>query len=284
MKRAVVLVLVGIGSVQLGAALAKSVFDRVDPTTLVWLRLATSAVVLLVIARPRVRGRSRVDWYVVLGFAATLAVMNWSFYQAFARLPLGVAVTIELIGPLSLALAGSRRPRDLLWVALAALGVMALGWERSELDPVGVGFALAAGGAWAAYILLSAQTGRRWESLDGLTMASAIAAAALLPAALAADAGALSSPYVVALGVAIGLLSSVVPYSAEMVALRTLRPSVFSIMMSVEPAAAALAALAVLGETLTWSQWLAIAAVVAASAGATWSARPAADPVRMLNA
>lgn len=275
MKRAVLLVLLGIASVQLGAALAKDLFGRVDPSTLVWIRLAISAVLLLVLTRPRVKGRSRGDWAVVVGFAASLGVMNWSIYQSFALLPLGVAVTIELIGPLSVALLGSRRPRDLLWVMLAVLGVAALGWERSELDPLGVAYALLAGAAWAAYILLSAQTGRRWEALDGLTLASVLAAVGLAPVALAVDPGALLDGYVVLVGAVVAVLSSVVPYSSEMIALRTLRPAAFGILMSLEPAAAAIVALLVLGELLTGWQWAAILCVVAASAGATWSTRPA---------
>ncbi|WP_185995022.1 EamA family transporter [Nocardioides campestrisoli] len=269
MTRAVWLVLAGIASVQLGAAVAKDLFDRVDPTALVWLRLVASAVLLLALARPRLRGRSRGDWQVVAGFALTLAVMNWAFYQSFARLPLGVAVTIELIGPLAVALAGSRRVRDLLWVLLAGIGVTALGWERTALDPVGVAYAVLAGTGWACYILLSAQTGRRWPGLDGLSVASAGGALMLAPFALAADLHGLLDPQVLALGALIGLLSSVIPYSFELIALRSLRPSVFGILMSVEPAAAALAALLVLGESLSVLQWTAIGCVVAASAGAT---------------
>ncbi|WP_101523971.1 EamA family transporter [Nocardioides houyundeii] len=269
MKRAVWLVLAGIASVQLGATVAKDLFTQVEPTALVWLRLTASAVLLLLIARPRLRGRSRQDWLVVAGFAGTLGLMNWAFYQSFARLPLGVAVTIELIGPLAVALAGSRRPRDLIWVALAALGVVALGWERADLDPVGVAFALVAGGCWAAYILLSAQTGRRWPGLEGLSVASTGAALLLAPFALASDRAGILKPEVLALGALIGLLSSVIPYSLELVALRSLRPALFGILMSIEPAVAALAALLVLGESLTGLQWLAIACVVAASAGAT---------------
>ncbi|WP_239456425.1 EamA family transporter [Nocardioides solisilvae] len=277
-RRAVWLVLAGIASVQLGAALAKELFDRVDPTALVWLRLAASALVLLLVARPRLAGRSRHDWWVVAGFAAMLATMNWSIYQSFARLPLGVAVTIELIGPLAVAVAGSRRPRDLLWVALAALGVVALGWERTDLDPVGVAYAGLAGAAWAGYILLSAQTGRRWPGLDGLSVASTGAAVLLAPFALLADLDGMLDPEVLALGALIGLLSSVIPYSFELVALRSLRPSVFGVLMSLEPAAAALAALLVLGETLGVLQWTAIACVVVASAGATRSARAPREP------
>lgn len=273
------LVLVGIVSVQLGAGFAKLLFDQVDPTMLVWLRLVTSALVFLVVARPALRGHTRDDWLVVLGFGASLGLMNWSIYQSFARIPLGIAVTIEFVGPLTLALVSSRRGRDLAWVALAALGVAALGLERADLDPVGVAYALLAGAAWASYILLSARTGRRWTGISGLTVASVVAACCLLPAALVVDAGALSSPRVLLIGLAVGLLSSVVPYSCELVALRTLPAAVFGVLMSLEPAAAALVGIAVVGERLALLQWVAVACVVVASAGATRSGARLGGPV-----
>ncbi len=274
------LVLIGILSVQFGAGVAKSLFDEVSPTALVWLRLATSALVLALLARPALRGRSRQDWLVVLAFGASLGLMNWAIYQSFARIPLGIAVTIEFVGPLTLALLGSRRLRDLAWVALAGAGVLLLGLERTNLTLAGVLFALLAGAAWAAYILLSAQTGSRWQGLDGLAMASVVAAALLTPV-LVADGGgtALGDPRILLLGAAVGLLSSVIPYSCELVALRTLRPAVFSILMSLEPAAAALVGVIVLGELLTPVQLMAMACVVAASIGATRSGRPIAEPV-----
>ncbi|MFC6345224.1 DMT family transporter, partial [Nocardioides hankookensis] len=121
------LVLAGILSVQFGAGIAKSLFDEISPTSIVWLRLVTSAVVLVAVARPVLRGRSRTDWLVVVAFGVCLGVMNWAIYQAFARIPLGIAVTLEFIGPLTLAVIGSRRLRDLLWVLLAGLGVAVLG-------------------------------------------------------------------------------------------------------------------------------------------------------------
>ncbi len=272
------LVLVGILSVQLGAGIAKSLFEEVSPTTIVWLRLVTSALVLAVIARPRLRGRTRADWWVVLGFGASLGLMNWAIYQSFARIPLGIAVTIEFIGPLVLAVAGSRRPRDLLWVGLAAVGVGLLGAERADLDPVGVLFALLAGAAWAAYILLSAQTGGRWEGVQGLAVASAVAAAALAPLALGGHGGEVADARILLIGALVGLLSSVIPYSCELVALRSLRPAVFGIMMSLEPAAAALVGILVLSEFLSPVQWLAVACVIAASVGATRSGRVPAAP------
>ena len=278
--RPVWLVLVGIASVQFGAGLAKTLFDEVSATTVVWLRLVASALILLAIARPVLRGRSRQDWIVMLGFGLSLGVMNWSIYQAFARIPLGLAVTIEFVGPLALAVLGSRRPRDLLWVVLAAAGVLLLGLEPGELNVPGVLFALVAGAAWAAYILLSAQTGRRWPGLDGLALASVVAALLIAPAALGRHAHELVDGRVLLLAAAVGLLSSVIPYACELVALRTLPTSVLSILMSLEPAAAALAGLLVLGEILTGLQLLAMACVVAASIGATRSGVVLSDPVQ----
>ena len=273
------LVLGGIASVQLGAAIAKNLFDEVPPTSMVWLRLVTSAVVLGLLARPALRGRSRQDWVVVIGFGVTLGVMNWAIYQSFARIPLGIAVTIEFVGPLTLAVLGSRRARDLLWVGLAAVGVLLLGLQPGDVNLPGVLFALLAGAAWAAYILLSARTGRSWPGLDGLAVASIVATLLLTPAAVATSGSALLDPRVLALGAAVGLLSSVIPYSCEMVALRRLKPAVFSILMSLEPAAAALAAIVVLGEYLSGLQWVAVACVVGASVGATRSRQVISDPV-----
>jgi inner membrane transporter RhtA len=273
------LVLVGILSVQFGASVAKSLFDESAPTTIVWLRLVTSAVILVAIARPVLRGRSRQDWLVVLAFGASLGIMNWAFYQAFARIPLGVAVTLEFVGPLTLAVAGSRRLRDLLWVLLAGGGVTVLGFEGgSDMNVLGVLFALLAGAMWASYILLSANTGRRWPGFDGLAVASVVAAAMLTPFAIGVGGTDLLDPRILALGAIVGLMSSVIPYSCELVALRSIKPSAFSILMSLEPAAAALAGMIVLREFLTWEQWLAMACVVVASVGATRSSRTFTEP------
>ena len=150
--------------------------------------------------------------------------MNWAIYQSFARIPLGLAVTIEFAGPLVLAVVMSRRARDLVWVALAALGVGLLGFERTDLDPVGIGFALLAGASWAAYILLSVRTGRRWPGLDGLAMASVVATVLLAPFAIPAGGSDLLDPRILLLGAAVGLLSSVIPYAADLTALRTIEP------------------------------------------------------------
>lgn len=275
---AIGLVLIGIASVQLGAGVAKNLFDEISPTGMVWLRLASSSLLLLLIARPRLGGRDRRDWLTVLGFGVSLALMNWAIYQSFSRIPIGIAVTIEFIGPLAVAVLGSRRPRDLAWVGLAAIGVLLLGAERADLDPVGVAFAFVAGASWAGYILLSAHTGRRWEGLDGLAVASVVAVLLLSPALVPIDRDPLVDPRIILLGAAIGLLSSVIPYSCELVALRRLRPALFGVLMSLEPAAAALAGLLVVGEHLSAVQWAAIGFVVAASVGATRAAAPDEAP------
>jgi inner membrane transporter RhtA len=276
--RAVWLVVVGIVSVQVGAAFAKDLFTTISPTAIVWLRLVTSALVLTAFARPRLRGRSREDWLVVAGFGVSLGVMNWAIYQSFARIPLGIAVTIEFIGPLTLAVLGSRRARDLVWVGLAALGVLLLGFEPADLTVAGVLFALLAGAAWAAYILLSARTGARWPGLDGLAVASVLATGLLTVPAVLAGGSTLLDGHVLLVGAMIGLLSSVIPYSCEMVALRTLPPSVFGILMSLEPAAATLAAVVVLHELVTPLQAIAIACVITASVGATRGRPVLAEP------
>ena len=271
--------LAGIASVQFGAAIAKHLFGTIEPTAMVWLRLVTSAVVLMAIARPTLRGRSRDDWLTMLAFGLSLGVMNWSIYQSFARIPLGLAVTIEFAGPLLLAVAMSRRARDLVWVGLAALGVGLLGFERTDLDLVGIGFALLAGATWAAYILLSVRTGSCWAGLDGLAMASVVATVLLTPLAIPAGGADLLDPRILLLGAAVGLMSSVIPYAADLTALRTMKPSVFSILMSLEPAAAALAGMLLLDEFLGPFQWAAVVAVTLASVGATRSGTTVTEPV-----
>nr|WP_243597714.1 EamA family transporter [Thermobifida halotolerans] len=267
--------LVGISilSVQLGAGVAKNLFAVLPPSAVVWLRLLSSALVLLALARPAPRGHTRSDWLVAAGLGVALATMNYAIYESFARIPLGVAVTIEFLGPLAVAVAGSRRWSDLVWVALAGTGVALLGRGEGGVDLAGVAFALLAAAAWAAYILLSAATGRRFPGTSGLTVASAVGVLLVAPVGIGQGGTALLRPEVLLVGLAVGLLSSVVPYSLEMRALRRIPPRVFGILMSLEPAAAALVGMVVLGEFLTVAQWAAVACVVAASVGATRSAR-----------
>jgi inner membrane transporter RhtA len=273
------LVILPIGTVQLGAAIAKNVFDEADPMTLVWLRLATSAVVLTVLVRPSLRGRTPADWRVAIAFGVVLGTMNWAIYESFARIPLGIAVTIEFLGPLGLAVVMSRRAHDIVWVVLAAAGVALLGVERGDLNVAGVVFALLAAAMWAAYIVLSTSTGRRWPGLDGLTVASVVATLGMAPLLASFSGRGIADPKVIVLGAVVGLLSSVIPYSFELIALRSIRPSVFGILMSLDPAAAALAGILVVHEYLSALQWLAVACVIMASVGATRSESRVAAPV-----
>lgn len=273
----VALVLGGVVSVQVGAAIAKTLFGSLGATGTVMLRIAVSALVLLAAWRPRVRGRTRADLAVAALFGLTLAAMNFFFYQALDRIPLGVAVTVEFTGPLGVAVAASRRPLDLLWVALAAGGILLLSdGGAAGVDPVGVVFALAAGACWAGYILLSQRVGRRFARGDGLAVAMAVGALVLLPAGVLDAGAALLDPRLLGLGALVAVLSSLLPYSLEMEALRRMPARVFGILMSCEPAVGALAGFMLLSQTLSARQVVAIGLVVVASAGAT---RGAARPV-----
>ncbi|MDT0330391.1 EamA family transporter [Nocardiopsis lambiniae] len=263
------LVLVGIVSVQTGAGVAKNLFEVLPPSAVVWLRLLTAAVLLGLVVRPAWKARTRGDWLVVVGYGVALAMMNFFIYQAFARIPLGIAVTIEYLGPLAIAVLGSRRRVDLLWAGLAGLGVVALGLESGSLDPWGILFAVLAAVSWAGYILLSAATGRRFDGASGLAIASVVGALLMAPAGIAEGGASLLDWRVLLFGLAVGVLSSVVPYTLELNALRRMPPRVFGVLMSLQPAAAALVGLLLLGEMLTVWQWLAVGCVIAASAGST---------------
>lgn len=265
------LVLASIASVQLGAGFAKSLFPLAAPTGIAWLRMAAAAVLFWIFSRPRLRGRTWTEWRPVLGYGICLATMNWAIYQSFARIPIGLAVTIEFLGPLAVALIGSRRLRDYLWVGLAAAGVALLGAFPATIDWIGVGFALLAGAAWAGYIVLSGPTGRVWEGVTGVSLGTAIGALVFLVPGLLAGGTALWQPRVVALAAVVGVLSSVIPYGLEMVARRRIPAGTFGILMSVEPAAAALAGWLLLGEHLSWVELLAMACVIVASIGSTRS-------------
>ncbi|MCZ9340211.1 EamA family transporter, partial [Streptomyces sp. TRM76130] len=241
------LVLAGGLSVQFGGALAVTLMPRAGALGVVTLRLAVAAVVLLLVCRPRLRGHSRADWGTVIVFGVTMAGMNGLFYQAVARMPIGPAVTLEVLGPLALSVLTSRRAVNLIWAALALGGVFLLGGGGFDgLDPAGAGFALAAGGMWAAYIVFSARTGRRFPQADGLALAIAVAALLFLPLGIAESGAELVNPVTFGLGAAVALLSSVLPYTLELQALRRLPAATFAVLMSLEPAIAALAGFLVL--------------------------------------
>lgn len=267
------LVLLGIVSVQIGSALAKQLFGAVGAFGTVTLRLCFAAIVLILWWRPSLR-MDRRAWSVVLGYGLVLGSMNLCFYLALARIPLGIAVTIEFLGPLTVALAASRRWLDVFWALLAAAGVVLLMEGRGDLNLVGFAFALAAGTCWGLYILIGAALGRYTTGGNGLALGIAAAAIVAVPFGVAEGGAAIVQPWVLLAGFGVALLSSAIPYSLELEALRKMPARVFGILMSLEPAMAALVGLVVLHESLHWSQWIAVLCVVAASAGATRGARP----------
>jgi inner membrane transporter RhtA len=290
------LLVFGMITVQLGAALAKDLFGALGPAGVVFLRLAFAALALLALWRPWRTLRSqdltkgvgvaasssrarRSAWLAVVLFGLVLGIMNFTFYSALTRIPLGVAVTVEFVGPLGVAVAGSRRALDLLWVVLAAGGIVLLAplglLGTVALDPVGLLLALGAGLCWAMYILLSARVGRVFPGGTGLSLAMAIGALALLPVGVIGAGSALLNPTLLLLGAGVALLSSVVPYSLEIAALRRMSTSAFGVFMSLEPAIATLVGWLVLREVLELRSILALALVTIAAVGATrWGARP----------
>jgi inner membrane transporter RhtA len=266
------LVLVGIGSVQVGAAFATKLFTHLGPAGTVLLRVLFAAIVLCAIWRPKPRAHTPRELRLAAVFGLSLALMNLSFYEALDRIHLGVAVTLEFVGPLGVALAGSRSRLDVVWALLASAGVALLG-GLAAASLAGVLFALAAGGFWAAYILLNARVGRTFSGGGGLAIAMAVGTLPLIPVGIV-DAGAgLLHPDLLAVGFAIAMLSSVVPYSLELEALRRIRPQPFGVLMSLEPAMAALAGLVVIGQDLSALDVAGITLVVTASAGATFGTR-----------
>jgi len=291
------LVFAGIISVQFGAGLAARMFAQLGPAGVTGLRLWWSALIVAVFGgraaaralKAVVADRAWHDLAIALAFGVVLGIMNFSIYQSFARIPLGIAVTIEFLGPLAVAVASSRRWLDVLWVALAASGVLLLTEGRlGRTSPVvhagpvlgmsteaaGIAAGLVAATCWAAYILLSRATGRRFSGSSGLVIAMVVAAAITTGPAIASAGPALLHPSLIAEGLAVGLLSSVIPYRFELEALRRVRAGVFGIWMSLEPAVAALVGLLVLGESLLARQWLAIVCVMVACAGAARAGPP----------
>jgi inner membrane transporter RhtA len=268
------LVMGAIASVQLGAAVATTLFDELGPAGTVLLRTGFAAVALVVVWRPHLHGRTRGALRDAALYGLTLAAMNLSFYGALDRIPLGIAVTLEFTGPFAVAVAGSRRASDLLWVALAAAGIVLLSpGVHGSLDTTGALLALLAGVFWAAYIVLAARVGRAFSGGQGLTLAMVVATLVLLPSGIVAGGSDLGDPALLAAGLAVALLSSAIPYSLELEALRRLPKGTFGVLMSLEPAVAALVGLVALGQELSADEVVAIALVVAASAGALSAAR-----------
>jgi inner membrane transporter RhtA len=269
------LVLGAVTSVQIGSAVATTLFDRLGASGTAFLRVGLAALALLAVWRPRFRDHTRADLRTACLFGLTLAGMNLSFYEAIDRIPLGIAVTFEFCGPLGVAIAGSRRALDGFWVALAAAGILlfAQPWGAGGVDAGGAGYALLAGGFWAAYIVLNARAGRAFSDGSGLAIAMGVAGAVLIPAGLIGGGSELLDPGALAVGGAVAVLSSVIPYTLEFEALRRLPTNVFGVLMSLEPAFAAAAGFVVVGQGLSATDLAAIALVVTASAGAALQAR-----------
>ena len=278
----VLLVLMATTSVQIGSSLAKGLFVATPPQVAAWLRILFAALFLSAVFRPTLRGRSRGQWLSAVGHGVALTGMSAIFYLSIQRIPVGMAVTFEFLGPLTVAAFGSKRRRDLIWVALAALGVVLLGISPAPLEPVGVVLALLAGACWGAYILLTPTLGARWEGFSGLTVGFWIAAILLLPVTLIT---AISGEYFWALdpgvwgmGLALGLLSSAIPFPLEMRALQRMSRATFGVLTSLEPAAAALVAFLLLGEQLGALELTAMALVILASVGSIRSSSIGENP------
>lgn len=277
------LVLVSILSVQFGSAVARTAFDVVGANGITLMRLAFSGLILTALVRPAVRGWSRAQWRAAVLLGLTMGSMNLVFYLSIREIPLGVAVTVEFIGPLLVALVQTRRLVDLLWVVLAGGGVALLGLEGgADLPFTGLALALLAGLFWGGYILASANVGRLVPGMDGLAVALLVSALLALPFGAAGATRALDDPVVLLAGLGVAFLSSIIPYGLELSALRRIPTRVFGILMSLEPAAAALAGLLVLGQRLGPRELVALVLVSAASLGVTLGRREGQPPVAPL--
>jgi inner membrane transporter RhtA len=266
-------------TVQVAATFAKSLFAATGPLTMVFLRQMTAGLILWLIARPKPTGHTRRDWLILAGYTASVLTMNFAIYMAMARIPIGIAVTIEFLGPLTVAVVKGRGLRDVLFALLALAGVVMFGWSPGQLTPAGVAFALMAAAGWAAYILISPATGRRWRGVEPLAWANLAGGLIWLAPVIVLHGDIISQPWVWGVGALVGLFNSVVPYSLELQSLRHLEQRVFSILMSLEPGVAALSAVIVLHEALGPVDLVAMACVVAASIGVTWKTGPHAVEV-----
>lgn len=278
----VALVIGGLVLQEVGASFAVLLFPSIGALGVVTLRLGFSALILLAVSRPTLRGYDRGSWGTVVAFGIAIAGMNFLFYEALARIPLGAAVTIEVLGPLAVSVLTSRKRSRWIWAVIAFAGVLLLGQGSfGHLDPLGVVFAFGAGATWAAYILLSARTGEHFPRFDGLAIAMSVGALVTLPFGLGVTGSGLFHPGILLLGAAVALLSSTLPYAFELLALRRLPASTFAILMSLAPAIATIAGLVILGQRFTIVAAIAIGLVIVASIGAVRSAgaRPPAPPL-----
>lgn len=278
-----VLVMLAVVSLQMGAAIAKNLFPEIGTSGTVLYRLGAAALIMLAIRRPNLRRYGRSAWLTGIAFGVSLGLMNLVYYAALDRIPLGVAVTLEFIGPLGVAVVQSRHARDFFYAILAAIGIILLGpigILNDDLDPVGVGLALAAGVFWAGYIVLSARTGRVFAKDDGLIVALVISALLAAPPGLYEGGLDLLQPAVIVGGIGVAILSSALPYSLELNALRRMPTRVFGVLMATEPAVAAIVGFVLLDEGITVRMVIAIVLVMIASIGVTRGERRSrpADP------
>jgi inner membrane transporter RhtA len=266
-------VILAIVSVQGGAAIAKGLFPVLGAAGTASMRIGLSALLLLVVVRPRLSQLRADQWRAVVPYGLALGAMNFLFYCALARIPLGLAVTLEFIGPLALALSGSRRWFDVVWALLAGVGIALIApWSGHGVDVLGMLFALAAGGCWAGYIVLGQRTAAVLPGTLAVAVGMLVGALLVVPFGLASGQLAALTPHLALLGGLLALFSSVLPFTLEMQALKSLPTRTFSILMSLEPAAAAVSGWLLLHERLTVGQWLAVVLIVIASAGATLTA------------
>ena len=266
-----IVVLLAIISVQVGAAFAKGLFQAIGSSGTVFLRVGFGAIIFCLVARPRIRGYARKDYLLIVLFGLSIAIMNGSFYAAIARIPLGIAVTLEFVGPLTVSVIASRKRRDFVWIALAAIGVVLLApIGHSTLDPLGVVLALLAGACWGVYILLNVRIGRAFVGQTGLALSMAVAALALLPFGIWSGGAMLLNPRILLLGVGVAILSTVIPFTLELEALRRLPARVFGVLMSLEPAMATLVGFVILHELVSIRALIALSLIVVASGGVSF--------------
>lgn len=272
----VVVILIAMLSIQSGASLAKSLFPLVGAPGVTALRIALGTAILVVVFKPwrlRFKKEQRLP---LLFYGLSLGAMNYMFYLSIQTIPLGIAVALEFAGPLAVALFSSRRPVDFIWVILAVLGLwflLPLGQSVSEIDLTGAALALGAGACWAIYIVTGQRAGEEHGPAT-VAIGSLIAAIIFVPVGMAQATESIWQWSVMPIGLAVAILSTALPYSLEMIALTRLPTRIFGTLMSMEPALAALSGMVFLGETLTFTQTLALCSIIAASMGSTLTMRP----------
>jgi inner membrane transporter RhtA len=273
-------VLLAIISFQGGASLAKGLFPVLGAAGTTLIRVGLSAVILMAVNRPNIRKLTPQQWKAVIPYGVILGAMNLIFYLAIDRIPLGLGVTLEFLGPLMVAVFGSRRVMDILWVVLAAAGIVLIApWNTKTVDPIGVVLALLAGAFWAGYILLGARTSKVLNDRDAVTIGMLFGTLVVLPFGIGSGGLRQLTPMMSMTGIGLALLSSAIPFTLEMSALRRIPARTFSILLSLEPAVAALCGLVFLHESLSFYEWIAVLLVVVASAGAALTAKNVARDV-----